>query len=124
MKPASWRRLVAGVASMARRRAPDRAPEAKKAGAILSCSSPHRGVARAGSSNARVASQMMQGRRCHAGAWPPTSAAAVARVGRRRHPKFVDEASPLLAERAASSTPSVYPARNGGRFTEDELLLG
>lgn len=52
---------------------------------------------------------------------PPSKRDAVAKSVDADIRKFVDEASPLLAERAVKLAPSVYGAQMEERFSEDEL---
>lgn len=52
---------------------------------------------------------------------PPSKRDAVAKSVDADIRKFVDEASPLLAERAVKLAPSVYGVQMEERFSEDEL---
>lgn len=52
---------------------------------------------------------------------PPSKREAVAKAVDADIRKFVDEATPLLAERAVKLAPSVYGAQLEEKFTEDEI---
>ncbi len=52
---------------------------------------------------------------------PPSKREAVAKAVDADIRKFVDEATPLLAERAIKLAPSVYGAQLEEKFTEDEI---
>ena len=69
----------------------------------------------------RPAMQMMQAAEPVLARLPPDKRDATARQVEAEIKKFVDEATPLLRERAVRLAPSTYGAALEERFTEDEL---